>query len=145
MDAKILSAPNEEIEIWQWLQLVLKTLGPDGTSSEESGVEDEIEIVYSVKPLPWRRDIDKELEVVDSTRIHAPNPFAPQGSKPVRRRRGACDLASTRDPVKFLPRALYDDEWFDEVNDREKQMKVRAEGFQWMNIIVGTGRDDSDE
>ncbi|KAF8576904.1 hypothetical protein K439DRAFT_1622493 [Ramaria rubella] len=53
-----------EAIIWQWLLDMLKTLGEDGMSSEESDNEtnDSIHSVLRPKNLPWRRNIEEELK-----------------------------------------------------------------------------------
>jgi hypothetical protein len=107
-------------------------------SSEESDVEDEdIEMIYHVKRLPWRRNIDKELALIDSTRILDAKNFSKQGAKPARRRRGEDIPASVRGPVVGLPRPFYDNEWFGEVPHRELQLRIPREPFQWINLVVG--------
>jgi hypothetical protein len=44
---------------------VLKKLGEDRMSSEESDNDGEIEIVYCTKVLEWRWNMDKELQIID--------------------------------------------------------------------------------
>jgi hypothetical protein len=106
-------------------------------SSEESEVEaDDIHIFYRIKTLEWRRNIDKELGIVDAARIHDPRYFKRQGAKPVRRRRGDVEVISGRGPVVGLPRSFYNNDWFQAQNLREFQLRIPAEPFRWLEIVV---------
>ncbi|KAI5996701.1 hypothetical protein EDD15DRAFT_2123052, partial [Pisolithus albus] len=60
---------DDDLRSWKWLQRLINTLGEHGMSSEESSVENGIENVLRVKKLEWRKNIDKELEIVDLQRI----------------------------------------------------------------------------
>ena len=53
-----------EVKIWQWLLSLLQWYGAEGMSSDETSVEG-LEVVYRVKILLWRRNIDKYLDLVD--------------------------------------------------------------------------------
>jgi len=54
-------AEEDDANIWRWLADVLEQLGTDGMSSDKSGMEDKIEIIYHTKVMPWRRDLETEL------------------------------------------------------------------------------------
>ncbi|KAF8574693.1 hypothetical protein K439DRAFT_1624129 [Ramaria rubella] len=56
-----------EVIMWQWLLDMLKTLGQDGMSSEESDNEtnDSIHSVLRPKNLAWRCNIKEELKILD--------------------------------------------------------------------------------
>jgi len=81
-------AEEDDANIWRWLADILEWLGADGMSSDESGMEDEIEIIYHMKVMPWRRDLETELRIIDNQRLVDTDIFAPRGSKPVKRRWG---------------------------------------------------------
>ena len=53
---------------WQFLSNVITTLGSDGMSSEDSEGED-TEPIFCTHILPWRRDIVKELNIIDQQRL----------------------------------------------------------------------------
>ncbi|KAF8583153.1 hypothetical protein K439DRAFT_1283732, partial [Ramaria rubella] len=55
--------------LWRAIQKLLFLLGVDGMSSEESATENDIETVYRVKILTWRRDIEKELRIINHKRM----------------------------------------------------------------------------
>ena len=55
-----------DVSAWQWMEQVLRHLGEDGMSSDESDVEGELNMtVFQVKMMPWRRNIDGELNIID--------------------------------------------------------------------------------
>ncbi|KAI6112651.1 hypothetical protein F5141DRAFT_1063049 [Pisolithus sp. B1] len=56
---------DDDLTAWKWLQHLVKTLGEQGMSSEESAVENEIEQVLHVKRMEWQRCIDCELDIID--------------------------------------------------------------------------------
>jgi hypothetical protein len=129
--------------MWKWLRDIVVQLGPEGMSSDESEIEDKVRIVYNAKVLPWRRNIDKELNVIDAGRIENLTTFGRQGSKPVKRYRS--NLQSTRKPVEGLPRAFYNGDWYGKCSKQEKDgLRVSRKHFPWM-MIIGTGRSDSEE
>ncbi|KAH7917377.1 hypothetical protein BV22DRAFT_979951, partial [Leucogyrophana mollusca] len=55
--------------VWEWLKDIVERLGEDGMSSEESSVEDEVDVVLRTKIMPWRRDISRELAIIDKQRL----------------------------------------------------------------------------
>jgi hypothetical protein len=137
---------THEAPIWTWLLNLVETLGPDGMSSEESEVgEDDINSVYRVKVLPWRRNIERELSLIDSERRQAHQVFARSGAMPVRRIRRADNPVSSRRPRKGLPRSLYDDTWIGSVPGRSLSMEVSKARFKWMEIIADGDGGNSDE
>lgn len=124
----------EEAEIWEWLLAVLIRLDVDGMSSEESGIEDE-GVIYRVKIMLWRSDLDRFLEFVDSQRQQEPDCFSTRGSKGVRRvREGRGHQFSERPPVKGLPRSFYRDDLFSGVDGdrRMVELGVTSEEFKWL-------------
>jgi hypothetical protein len=140
----IKTAPNER-EVWVWLSKVLKELGHDGMSSDESELDDEVEVILKVKKLPWRREISRELDFIDKKRGHGG--FSKRGSAPMRRQRGRGE-PSTRPPVTGLPAVLYDRRWLQGDCPPEVEMKVSREAFQWMNLVFdteGVGEADEEE
>jgi hypothetical protein len=137
LDSKIEDGgPSDKSVVWKWLHKVIETLGHDGMSSDESSVEDDIDMVFKVKTMPWRRDIEEELRIIDSERVRDPSIFGKQGSKPVKRRRACEGLVSDREPVEGLPRAFYDDGWFDTKASGEVKRSIPQAPFQWMNLVV---------
>ena len=114
---------------------MLQMLGQNGMSSEESEIEEETETLLRVKRLPWRRNISRELDYVDTHRVCDPNSFGKQGSKPLRRRRGDENLISTCAPVRGLPAAFYNRQWLEQECSIEVQRSVSDVPFKWMNLV----------
>ncbi|EGO18430.1 hypothetical protein SERLADRAFT_418884 [Serpula lacrymans var. lacrymans S7.9] len=63
--------------IWEWLKDMIDCLEEDIMSSEESNVErdDEgmVEKIYRVKVMFWQRNIEKELGIINNTRLQDVN------------------------------------------------------------------------
>ncbi|KAG1769698.1 hypothetical protein EV702DRAFT_935060, partial [Suillus placidus] len=60
---------DKDLPTWQWLQRLIETLGDNGMSSEESNVENDVEMVLLVKDMPWRREVERELNIIDHQRV----------------------------------------------------------------------------
>ncbi|KAI6141535.1 hypothetical protein EDD17DRAFT_1457740, partial [Pisolithus thermaeus] len=59
---------DDDIVAWRFLHSVITKLGSDGMSSEDSDSED-TETIFCTHMLPWRRDIVKELNLIDQQRL----------------------------------------------------------------------------
>ena len=77
---------DDNLPSWKWLQRLIKTLGEDGMSSEESSVENSVTNILRVKNMDWRRNIEKELEIIDLQRVIDKDIFSLQGSRPLPRK-----------------------------------------------------------
>ncbi|KAI6104993.1 hypothetical protein EDD17DRAFT_1463787, partial [Pisolithus thermaeus] len=71
---------EDDANAWKWLKDLTTTLGEHGMSSEESGIENEVEVVLRVKTLPWRRSVEQELDLIDLQQLLDDDIFAPQGA-----------------------------------------------------------------
>ncbi|KAI6013802.1 hypothetical protein BKA83DRAFT_4499841 [Pisolithus microcarpus] len=128
---------EDDVDAWKWLKDLITSLGERGMSSEESGVENEVEVVLRVKNLPWRRSIERELDLIDLQRLLDGDIFAPQGARPLRRIRAPGNPASARPAVKGLPIALYDRSWIAELSQRQLEaLHIADTPFPWMKIAV---------
>ncbi|KAF8589289.1 hypothetical protein K439DRAFT_1612876 [Ramaria rubella] len=128
-----------EVIIWQWLLDMLKTLGQDGMSSEESDeTNDSIHSVLRPKNLPWRRNIEEELKILDDQRHLDQDILAPQGAKPVQQIRSPRNPQTNRKPRAGLPKIFYDKEWLSDQTTHyvKKILKVSSAKFSWMRIEV---------
>lgn len=106
-------------------------------SSEESSVEDGIVNVLRVKNMEWRRDIEKELEIIDLQRVLDKDIFGSQGSKPLLRKRAAENPVTSRDPPVGLPMALYDSMWILQLTKRDMEsLKISDKRFPWMKVAM---------
>ncbi|KAI5986063.1 hypothetical protein EDC04DRAFT_2913529 [Pisolithus marmoratus] len=120
---------TKDVELWQWLSDVIDHPGTDGMSSEDSEEED-MQTVFRVHSMPWRRDINKELRFIDSKHKDW-SISSPKGAKPVKCIRPSNPFPSAHQPVCDLPATFYKPEWL-EGNPTFKSDKV----FQWLQFIV---------
>lgn len=115
---------NTEGAVWKWLSEVVKELGPDGMSSDESDEED-LMPVFRVKPMPWRRDISKELQIIDSHSKKGVS-MGPKAAKRVK----ALRSTSNRKAAEGLPKSFYHDDWL-----AHNPNSASDTTFPWMNIV----------
>jgi hypothetical protein len=132
-----------ESELWKWLDKVLGQLGHDGMSSEDSEIEDRINLVLRVRAMPWRREMGNELAYIDAQRVADKTIFGRQGMKPMKRIRGE-GKDSKREPVEGLPSAFYNSTWLHGAAGREVKAKVSKMRFAWMNCVWVDDIDDGD-
>lgn len=138
-----------EHRAWEFLGKLLDALGEWGMSSESSDGGEGIEEVYRVKLLPWRKDVTKELDYIDSERRFAKKitsdqndemfmyGFSSQGTKPPRRVRGIATNPSERYPRAGLPIELYDPEYFKNLSATQaKALSVSRDQFEWLELMV---------
>ena len=118
----------------------METLGKDGMSSDESEDDGEVASMrneYRVKRMPWRRNITKELQILDGERIQDKMIFHRKGSKPAPRIRSPDAPLSSREALAKLPRSFYDDQWFDSLTRGEtRKLAVSSTPFPWHNVVT---------
>lgn len=122
------------MKFWIFLHNLLEKLTAEGMSSDETEFEQEtMQRVFRVKVLFWRRDISEYLAMIDSLRDD-PEFFSTRGSRGVRRLTKRDE--SRRSPTKSLPRVLYDDSWFEEVDERRRSLMLRVSKaeFKWLEM-----------
>lgn len=123
--------------IWKWLRQVVKALGEEGTSSDESEVEEQTgQTFYRVHKMPWRRNIDFELLMIDKMGSQDPDLFSKKGSKPMPRSRSNRNKDSSRKwPPAGLPKPLYNSEWIAEQSQRDlRRLAISKKPFEWMTL-----------
>ncbi|KAG2046086.1 hypothetical protein BDR06DRAFT_1039201 [Suillus hirtellus] len=138
---------REDLQAWQWLQKLVKTMGEGGMSSEESDVENQIETVLCVKNMVWRHTIERELDIVDNQRLMDNDIFAPQGSKPMKWIRATGNPTTSRAEVDGLPKALYNDEWLAGLTKCQVErlnLSAEIEGFALSNTSLSLSQEVSD-
>ncbi|KAI6159085.1 hypothetical protein EDD17DRAFT_1511562 [Pisolithus thermaeus] len=114
-----------------------KSEAQDDDLQSWNSVENGVENVLRVKNMPWHRNIDWELEIVDFQRLLDTDIFSPQGSKPLTRKRSPDNPSTTRDAVKALPLALYDGAWFAQLTERQiEALNIPQQTFSWMKVVV---------
>ncbi|KAI6102072.1 hypothetical protein F5141DRAFT_1217624 [Pisolithus sp. B1] len=93
---------DDDVVAWRFLHSVITKLGSDGMSSEDSDGED-TETIFCTHTLPWRRDIVKELNLIDQRRLQDSSIFSPRGAKAAKRIRRDNFSPSERKAVEGLP------------------------------------------
>ncbi|KAI0640276.1 hypothetical protein C8Q77DRAFT_1153150 [Trametes polyzona] len=130
-----LCVDNSDKKVWTFLLGLLKTLGPEGMSSDESCTVGH-ETVYHVKILPWCREMEGYMDMIDEARLLDQDLYSGSGSKPGKRVRDP-RLKSTRDAVKNLPCSLYNEKWFAELPEpRQTALSCSKQQFDWMYLIA---------
>ena len=111
---------------------MLENLGEEGMSSEASGDDEEIEVVYRPRVMEWRRNIEQELNVIDGENRRLARTQSRSGAKLVPRIRSVRNEVSTRDPVCGLPACLYNEHWLARKSDLYSQRTLKpSQKFKW--------------
>lgn len=127
----------EDIQVWEWLSHLIKTLGKCGMSSEESTVENVIEHILHIKWMEWQQCIDRELEIIDTEHLVDSDIFTCQGAKPTKRIHAHNNPESHRDPLGGLPMALYDSAWISSLAEHQLDtLNVFPGIFPWMRVAT---------
>lgn len=124
-----------DLDVWLWLQDVLKYLSYDGMSSDESNNDDGLNPMYKVKMLRWRREMGDELRILDAARHTDIAAFHPQGSKPRQRHHRRPVLFSDRPAVQDLPFQMYNESWLKGLHDDKKHyLNLTSPEWKWRDI-----------
>lgn len=122
-----------DLPAWEWIHRLLTRLGAEGMSSEESDVEGGMHPVFHRKLMPWRRDVNEIMELLDKGQQLDVDIWSTQGLKPVPRL--SSGFFNKRRAVANLPRELYDDDWFKGLSVSErKKLDVSGEPFDWLTL-----------
>jgi hypothetical protein len=126
-----------DVRHWKWLKKMLETLGQDGTSSDESDREGDIETTYYPKTMPWRRNIERELRLVDDEYRRLAATQVRRGAKPVTRIRRS-GIHSSRDPVTQLPISFYDENWLKSASRLyiTRTLQPSDQTFKWRELTI---------
>jgi hypothetical protein len=128
---------EEDLPTWQWLQQLIEMLGDDGMSSEESDVENDVEMVLQVKNMPWHCGAEKELNIINHQRVLENEIFSPQGSKPMKRIHAPNNPETSWSPMTGLSKGLYSGKWISNLTEQEVQrLEMSNEMFRWMKVAV---------
>ena len=115
---------------WQFLSNVITTLCSDGMSSEDSEGKD-TEPIFCTHILPCRRDIVKELNIIDQQRLRDSDIFSPRGAKAVKCIRSDNFSKSDQKAIKGLPCPFYDQNWL-----AQNKGMCSDVPFHWMMVYV---------
>lgn len=126
-----------DVRHWKWLKKMLETLGQDGTSSDESDREGAIDTAYYAKKMLWRRNIERELNVLDDEQRRLATTQVKRGAKPVIRLR-QLGIPSSREPVASLPISFYNEDWLvtKTVLYIDRTLKPSDKEFTWRQLSV---------
>ncbi|KAF9233650.1 hypothetical protein BU15DRAFT_66404 [Melanogaster broomeanus] len=119
---------KDDVLAWEFLNQVITTLGSDRMSSDESGQED-MEPVFFTRAMPWRRDITKELKIIDTSCYLDSDILSPQGAKRAKRIRST--NPTSRKAVRELPRQLYSP-----TSLEQDEGIASKESLLWMSILM---------
>jgi hypothetical protein len=112
-------------------------MSSDESDDDGSGELESFRLGFHVKKMPWRRDVTKELQLLDDERMQSKAVFRRKGSKPAPRIRLPDGPRSTREAPKRLPRSFYNDDWFSSLDSREKRrLAVPSVKFPWLNLVT---------
>jgi hypothetical protein len=120
----------------------VRRLGAPGMSSEESDADPTLHrhIMYR-KRMPWRRDMESLLELVDAYRIEEGSGFSRQGTEPALRMQG--NTVSTRAAPSRLPRVLYDPNWLQQHNRSYIKHIIQPRDsidYRWVEVMPFNAR-----
>lgn len=126
----------EDIDSWELLLNLFNELGDEGMSSDESDVDNTGLPIFYVKKMPWRPNLEKEIQLVDHQRIADKSLFSKKGAKPVQRVRISRRGESRRDPYQGRPKALYEKLWLAEQTDEMKhKLEISKTKFKLPRIL----------
>ncbi|KAF9521981.1 hypothetical protein CPB83DRAFT_840836 [Crepidotus variabilis] len=141
-DAERARNPEEASDLpsWKWLLKLLQTLGEDGTSSDESDINEQTcSPVCRVKQMDWRQNVDYELRLIDKQRWVDRDVGSGRGAKPMTRIREDRNGSSSCEAPKGLLRAVYDKDWVEALNSYEiRKLCISEEEFSWIRIRCQT-------
>lgn len=109
---------------WRRIHDIIEHLGPDGMSSEDSGVDEEGYECMSVRFQEWREELDDMLIIVDNIRSDYPRYFKQNGAKPIKRIPSR--KATRRQHPTHRPLNLYAPDWYGNLNKYQQVWNVEA-------------------
>ena len=120
------------------MRSLIKLLGEDGMSSDESEVDDELGVlVFRPKEMPWRPDVEKVMAIIDKQRMVDRDIYSLKGAKPGPRSRNKKKGKSRRRPPAGLPRSLYDKDWLKtQTTTQVRRLYISKNKFVWMKVGV---------
>ncbi len=100
--------------------------------------DEAIQPVFQVHTLPWRRNIDDLLKIVDDEALGSRKGTRRRGAVPRRRTRPRTGIMSTREPPRGLPKSFYGEDWLNGLDDEEKEdLGASDEKWPWVEITRG--------
>jgi hypothetical protein len=132
---------KDDLYLWEWLQSMLETYGADGMSSDDTVFEDNTKNrTFKTRSVPWRRDIDNELSILEEMSVRIGLLQRPGRAKADRTRLALNDrLPTTRAVQKNLPEVYYRKEFLRDLNELERfniAFDKTAEHNQWYDLVL---------
>jgi hypothetical protein len=126
----------EDLEVWEFLHDVLQTLGEDGMSSDESDIDTRTGTeVYYNKKMPWRRDVAREMKIIDGERSKDRQIKSRRGAKEVVRIKNGAKGDTRRSAPKGRPKSFYDKDWLRAQSKKNhRALEISGDHFDWLNI-----------
>ncbi|TFK72421.1 hypothetical protein BDN72DRAFT_855453 [Pluteus cervinus] len=137
---QVVTADSEHSKAtWNMILTVLEDLGERGMSSDESELEEgSLTQSFRAKKLPWRRNLDDILALVDDTRRLQGNGYKNQGCLPVDRTRDG-ELVTLDRNVCELPLNLYDEVWLEKQSADYIALELRPSKIRYpIHEVVAT-------
>ena len=135
VDNRTKDARGPERQGWGFLRFVVRTLGENGMSSDESDRERGFSLQFRMKRMPWRKDVTKELRFIDDE-IQKDRTLAQQ-SKTVARVRSKDAPTTTREEVHGLPRSFYNNRWYSSLTKGQRSLvNAQTDEREWLNVVA---------
>ena len=121
---------------------MLTRYGMDGTSSDESEVEnEEMEPVFCIHALPWRsKNVNNLIRIVDKETVNLRRVMPSQGGRTLRHVQPQQNIkASSRKVPSNLPWSFYDNDWFRGIGEIEQELiEASEEQWEWVTFGINT-------
>ena len=128
--------------MWEFLHRTLTRYGVDGTSSDESEVENEkMELVFRIHALPWRsKNVNNLVRIVDKETVNLCRVMPSQGGRTLRRVWLQQNIeASSRKVPSNLSQSFYDNDWFRGIGEIEQELiEASEEQWEWVTFGINT-------
>lgn len=93
------------------------------------------ETVYRAEALPWRREMDQAMDLINEARVADADPYSAARSKPRKRVRDHTTL-SGRPAAQHLPLQLYDEKWLKSQPEGQLcTLAMSKEQFNWIRLV----------
>jgi hypothetical protein len=120
---------------WKWLKELLRNLGEQGMSSDETEVDNQGRTYFSIKKLPWRARVECQLKMIDDRRMQERSELNRKGAVPTTRLRTNNAVASERSPPQKRPKGVFDKHWLQECPVQDvRKLRISNEEFNIIDI-----------
>ncbi|KAF8950169.1 hypothetical protein BDZ97DRAFT_1771677 [Flammula alnicola] len=133
----VMAQRGEAKIIWEHLDSILETLGAGGMSSDESELEADGRKVYFVKRMGWRRRaLTGRMTMIDRDRnVTTAYNNTRAGNPPRLRKQRNNPAETTRNALPGLPLNFYDQDWYNQLTDRQTKEIGAAPAVELLEIL----------